>query len=59
MNIDNDENVKKHGVFYYVFGGIAGVLLLWLNYDYLYAHLSSNAEKINDYVPQYDELEKV
>lgn len=58
MNIDNDENVKKHGVFYYVFWGIAGVLLLWLNYDYLYAHLSSNAEKINDYVPQYDELEK-
>lgn len=58
MNIDSDENVRKHGAFYYVFWGIAGVLLLWLNYDYLHAHLSSNAEKINDYIPQYDELEK-
>ena len=58
MNIDNDEDVKKHGAFYYIFWSVAAAALLWLNYDFLYAHLSSNAEKVNNYVPQYDELEK-
>ena len=58
MNIDKDEDVKKHGAFYYIFWSVAAVALLWLNYDFLYAHLSSNAEKVNNYVPQYDELEK-
>ena len=58
MNIDNDEDVKKHGAFYYIFWIVAAAALLWLNYDFLYAHLSSNAEKVNNYVPQYDELEK-
>ena len=56
MESDNDtENKKK-------FNWVVGILLLmvvgWLNYDYLYRHMSSNNALIRDFRLKEEEMEK-
>lgn len=56
--MDVKEDKKPKGALYYIFWVVAGLLLLWFNYDYLHGHLSSNSALINNYIPKYDELER-